>query len=150
MSTPDTPPRRSTPGIFKAALSIMVALYRWSGGAIGGRMGLAHVMLLTTTGRKSGQPHTIPISYFDAGNGATFIVASNGGSDRNPAWYFNLIANTHAEIQIGRTRTSATATIAAPEERVRLWQRLVAVAPMYQGYERKTGREIPIVVLHTI
>src|SRR5258708_1970424 len=129
MSTTSTPPRRGGPGIFKYALKALVALYRCSGGAIGGRMGRTPVLLLTTTGRRSGQPHTIPIPYFDADNGNIFIVASNGGSDRHPAWYFNLTANPQAEIEIGRERKTVSATIAPPEERARLWQRLVSIAP---------------------
>lgn len=148
MSTANAPSRRGCPSVFKYALKALVALYRWSGGAIGGRMGQTPVLLLTTTGRRSGQPHTIPITCFDADNGNSFIVASNGGSDRHPAWYFNLTANPQAEIQIGRECKTISATIAHPEERACLWQRLVSIAPQYQRYERSTTREIPIVVLH--
>ncbi len=150
MSTSRTLPRRNAPAFVRFMNSAMVALYRWSGGAIGGKMGPARVLLLTTTGRRSGQPHTIPINYFDADNGDVFVVASNGGRETNPAWYFNLTANPHAEIQIGRQRTAANATVAPPDERARLWQRLVAVMPLYQRYALKVSREIPIVILHKV
>lgn len=152
MSTSTTSPRRGTSGIVKTMFSAMVAIYRWSGGAIGGKMGHARVLLLTTTGRRTGHSHTIPIAYFDVDddpdNRDIFIVASNAGRDRNPAWYFNLTANPHAEVQIRRERAAVSATVASPEERPRLWQRLVAAAPEYAPYEHTKGREVPIVVLH--
>ncbi len=150
MTTSNTLPRRSAPDFGKFFNRTVVALYRWSGGAIGGKMGPGRVLLLTTTGRRSGQPHTIPINYFDADNGNVFVVASNRGRETNPAWYFNLTANPHAEIQIGRERTAVHATVAPPDERARLWQRLVAVMPLYQRYSLKVSREIPIVVLHKL
>jgi deazaflavin-dependent oxidoreductase (nitroreductase family) len=150
MSTANTPARRKAPAVGRFLNITVVALYRWSGGAIGGKMGQARVLLLTTTGRRSGQPHTIPINYFDADNGNVFVVASNGGRETNPAWYFNLTANPRAEIQIGRERAAVNATVAPPDERARLWQRLVAVMPLYQRYALKASREIPIVVLHKV
>lgn len=154
MSTSSTPPRRGASGIAKLMFRAMVAAYRWSGGAIGGKMGHTRVLLLTTTGRRTGRAHTIPIAYFDVDPGSDnrdiFIVGSNAGSDRNPAWYFNLTANPRVDVEIRRDRAAMIATVASAEERARLWQRLVAVAPEYQGYEHVHGREVPIVVLHKL
>jgi len=143
-----TPPRRA-PAILRFALGAMVRLYRLTNGAIGGRMGSQPVLLLTTTGRKSGRPHTIPISYFMDGE-TRFLVASNGGADRNPAWYFNLTTHPQVELQVKGERISATATPAAPDERARLWTQVVAAAPNYARYQHNTRREIPIVLLRTV
>lgn len=154
MSTSNTSPRQGAPAIVKVMLGALVTLYRWTGGAIGGKMVHTRILLLTTTGRRTGRTHTIPIAYFDVDdtpdNRDIFIVASNAGRDRNPAWYFNLTANPRAEVQIRRERATMSATVASPEERARLWRRLVAVAPEYAPYEHMKIREVPIVVLHKI
>jgi deazaflavin-dependent oxidoreductase (nitroreductase family) len=127
-------------------MSTLVTLYRWSGGAIGGRVGTNRVLLLTTTGRRSGRPHTVPVGYFDAGD-TLYIVASNSGSPRHPAWYVNLLVNPSVTIQRGRTVQTATAVPAEGERRLRLWEHLLTVAPSYGRYQHNNTREIPIVVL---
>src|SRR5215212_6169278 len=75
--------------LMKAALAVYIFLYRLTNGAIGGRMAGLQVLLLTTTGRKTGQPRTTPLGYFTQ-NGNFVVIASNGGADQNPAWYYNL------------------------------------------------------------
>jgi deazaflavin-dependent oxidoreductase (nitroreductase family) len=149
MTPPAAPPPRRAPALLKLILGLMVSLYRLTNGAIGGRMGPNPVLLLTTTGRKSGKPHTVPLSYFEDGQ-LRFLVASNGGQDRPPAWYLNLTANPRVEIQIKGDRKTVTATTASPAERELLWQRVIARAPSYDAYRRKTTRVIPIVLLRDV
>ena len=127
-------------------MGAIVRLYRLTNGAIGGSIGRLPVLLLTTTGRKSGRPHTNPVSYFMDGE-TRFIVASNQGSDRNPVWYLNLIAHPRVEIQVKGEHATAIATPATPDERARLWQQVITAAPNYARYQHSTTREIPIVWL---
>lgn len=140
-----TPPRR-LPGVVRFVINIPVALYRWTNGRLGSRMGPARVLLLTTIGRLSGRPHTVALAYFEDGP-VLFVVASNNGSDRHPAWYLNLTARPQVEIQIKSVRRQTLATTATPEERERLWARLATEAKQYTRYQSGTSREIPIVLL---
>lgn len=133
--------------VARGFLGTAVWLYRRSGGKIGGRMAGAPVLLLTTSGRKSGRPWTVPLMY-QADGDRWVIIASNGGRPRHPAWWLNLRARPDASVQIGRQVHPVTAVETAGEERARLWRRM---ADMYQGYDayaRKTSRKIPVVVLH--
>ena len=122
------------------------AVLRLSRGRVGGHMRGMPVLLLTTTGRKSGKSRVTPLFYIRDG-GAFVVVASNGGSDYVPAWWLNLESAPDAEIEIGRTRTRVTARKAAPGERSRLWGELTAQFPGYAQYEQRTTREIPVVIL---
>ena len=124
----------------------MVGMYRRTGGRIGGRVGSTPVLLLTTTGRKSGLPHTVPIGYFDRGE-ERFVVASNAGAPRDPAWYLNLVAHPEVRVEAGRDAYTAIATPATGEERMELWNYLMETAPSYRRYQR-AAREIPLVLLH--
>ncbi|HET9919173.1 MAG TPA: nitroreductase family deazaflavin-dependent oxidoreductase [Ktedonobacteraceae bacterium] len=126
-------------------LRAMVGLYRRTGGRIGGRVGSTPILLLTTTGRKSGVSHTVPLGYFDRGD-VRFVVASNSGAPRHPAWYFNLTAHPEVRVEIGRDAYAATVTTATGEERAQLWNFLMETAPLYRRYQR-TAREIPVVML---
>jgi deazaflavin-dependent oxidoreductase (nitroreductase family) len=146
MTTPHTMPRRASP-LLKLFMRLRVALYRRTDGRIGGRLGSLPVLLLTTTGRKTGQPHTIPLAYFEDDDDL-FVVASNAGRNWPPAWYVNLVAHPQIEIEIRHSHRTVLATTATPAERARLWKQLVFVAPIYARYER-SSREIPIVILHT-
>lgn len=121
-------------------------LYRWTGGFIGGNAGGMPTLLLTTTGRKTGQPRTVPLPYF-AEDGVLAVVASFAGSANHPAWYTNLVANPGVEVQLQRRRFGATATTASGEQRAGLWERIVSRAPMYGEYQKMTEREIPVVLL---
>ena len=103
-------------------------------------------LLLTTTGRKSGKQYTTPLIYtFDGDN--PVIVASQGGTPDNPDWYLNLVANPHVDVQIKGEKYHAHPHTAEGEERERLWKQMTAVWPDYDEYQKKTDREIPVVVL---
>ncbi|MDH3212387.1 MAG: nitroreductase family deazaflavin-dependent oxidoreductase [Myxococcales bacterium] len=122
-------------------------LYRLSGGHIGGTfLGGAPVMLLTSTGRKSGQPRTAPLLYLRDGENVV-IVASMGGMSKHPVWYRNIEANPDVEVQIGSEKTKLRARRASDEEKAALWPRLVAMYADYDQYQARTERNIPVVIL---
>jgi F420H(2)-dependent quinone reductase len=121
-------------------------VYRVTGGKIGGRIGKLPVLLLTTIGRKSGQPRTQPLAYTRAGDGYA-VIASKGGAPQHPLWYLNLRANPLAEVTVGRQTRKVRARDAEGEERERLWRALADLYPGYDRYAQKTSRRIPVVVL---
>ncbi len=120
--------------------------YRLTGGLIGGRFGKAPILLLTTTGRKSGRQRTSPLLYYPDGDNLV-IIASKGGSPTHPAWYLNLTAHPKAEVQVGRETKAVVAETASAEERARLWPLVTEMYSQYDDYQRRTKREIPVVVL---
>ena len=122
--------------------------YRLSGGLIGGRVGGLPVLLLTTTGRKSGKKRTMPLVYLPDGDNMV-VIASNGGADQHPAWWLNLRANPKAEVQVGRDAKAVVAEKAQGEERKRLWSAVVEMYHGYDEYRRMTEREIPVVILRS-
>jgi deazaflavin-dependent oxidoreductase (nitroreductase family) len=103
-------------------------------------------LLLTTVGRKSGQRRTTPLIYQKYGDDY-LIVASKGGDDSPPLWYLNLQANPEVEVQVLGDKFKARARTATPEEKPDMWQVMVATWPAYDDYQKKTSREIPVVVL---
>jgi deazaflavin-dependent oxidoreductase (nitroreductase family) len=104
-------------------------------------------LLLTTTGRKSGQKYLFPLFYGSDGD-SYFVIASKGGAPEHPGWYRNILANPDVGIQVGTKKMSARARTASGEERARLWQQAVGFFPPYAEYQLKSGgREIPVVVL---
>ena len=103
-------------------------------------------LLLTTTGRKSGQPQLLPLIYGED-NGRYIIVASKGGAPGHPAWYLNLAANPSVEVQVKADRFRANARTATAEEKPALWELMARIWPAYNDYQAKTTREIPIVIL---
>jgi deazaflavin-dependent oxidoreductase (nitroreductase family) len=106
----------------------------------------APVLLITTTGRRSGEPRTTPLIY--GRNGDDYlIVASRGGADTAPAWYHNLSADPDVEVQVKADKFPAHARTATPEEKDDLWRTMTGIWPAYDEYQGKTEREIPIVVL---
>ena len=133
--------------MLKVGMSVSVFLYRLTGGGIGGKMQSMPVLLLTTTGRKSGKKRTVPLGFLRDGS-AYVIIASFGGQPRNPAWFFNLQSHPEATIEVKKRQMQVKAETANPEKRSELWTRLVEVAPGYAKYEKRTTREIPIVILH--
>jgi proline iminopeptidase len=107
------------------------------------------ILLLTTTGRKTGRQSTTPLIYgMDGGN--PVIVASKGGAPAHPGWYRNLAKTPEVEVQIKGDRFHARARTAEGEERDRLWRRLNEIWPHYDEYQTKTEREIPVVVLERV
>ncbi len=117
----------------------------WDATAVGGS-GPVPCLLLTTVGRRSGKATTHPLVYGRDGD-RYVIVGSKGGADTHPQWYFNLRAAPTVDVQVGPERFTATATLAAGDERRRLWSLMTRVCPPYEDYQAKTQREIPIFVL---
>jgi len=133
--------------LFRALVKVHVALYRASGGRLGGRVSKGvPVLLLTTSGRKTGKQRTTPLLYVEEGD-RYVVVASVGGAPSHPAWYLNLRSNPAATIQVGGRKVAVTAETAGPEERARLWSRVTQIWPRYDDYQAKTRREIPVVIL---
>src|SRR6266545_2808714 len=128
----------------KIFMRLMVWLYRRTGGRVGGRMRGAPVLLITTTGRRTGNPWTTPVIYQPDGDGWV-VVASNGGAPRNPGWWLNLKANPQATVEIGREPHPVTARRVSGEEQARLWRRMVDVYPGYETYQTKTTRRLLLV-----
>jgi deazaflavin-dependent oxidoreductase (nitroreductase family) len=122
------------------------AAYRSSKGKVGGRLGKAPMLLLTTTGRRSGQPRTVPLIYLPDGE-RYVVAASNAGQGHDPAWYGNAQAQPAVEIEVGERRIPVTARVADAGERAELWPRLVGIFGNYAKYERRTDRPIPVVIL---
>ena len=123
-----------------------VPIYRATGGRIGGKVGRAPVLLLTTTGRKSGQPRTAPVLYLADGENVV-LINTNAGNAKIPAWSLNLKANPEAEIEIGRKRRAVRARIAEGEERAELWRKSNVQYAGFDDYEAKLDREISVFVL---
>jgi deazaflavin-dependent oxidoreductase (nitroreductase family) len=128
------------------ATKLHTFVYRVTGGRLGGRMVGAPVLLLTTTGRKTGKQRTSPLLYLEDGEDLV-IVASNGGAPRHPTWWLNLRADPEASVEIGNRKLRVRAEEASPEEKERLWTRLVAMYGPYESYRRRTDRDIPVVIL---
>ncbi|MDX6603881.1 MAG: hypothetical protein QOF23_390 [Solirubrobacterales bacterium] len=120
--------------------------YRATDGAEGHDWEGTQTLLLTTTGRRSGDQRTTPLIYAPAGDSYT-VIASKGGSDEPPAWYLNLSDNPQVEVQVKGDRFKARARTASAEEKPELWRRMTAEWPSYDDYQKKTDREIPVVVL---
>lgn len=112
--------------------------YTWENGTT--------ILLLTTTGAKSGQERIAPLIFVER-DGVPAIVASKGGADAPPAWFVNLQADPNVVVQIKGDRFPARARIATPEEKPSWWAEAVAAWPAYDDYQRKTDREIPVVIL---
>jgi deazaflavin-dependent oxidoreductase (nitroreductase family) len=106
-------------------------------------------LILTTTGRRSGQPRRTPL-IFGEDAGRYVLVGSFGGSPRHPAWYLNLLAAREAEVQVREDRFAARARTAVGSERERLWRMMAELFPYYEGYERSAGRVLPVVVLERV
>lgn len=121
--------------------------FRANGGKVGGMFEGANLVLLTTTGAKSGKPTTSPVMYMADGE-RYVIIASNAGADNHPAWYHNLSATPSATAEIGTETFEVKASFIEGVERDELYARMVAIAPGFAEYEAKTTRRIPVVALH--
>jgi deazaflavin-dependent oxidoreductase (nitroreductase family) len=117
--------------------------------SIAGGLGPIPTLLLTTTGRRSGRPLTLPLIYQETESGYA-IVASKGGAPSHPAWYLNLTAHPEVEVQVVARRFAAKARTATGAERSALWDRMAAIYPPYTDYQARTEREIPVVVLEPL
>jgi F420H(2)-dependent quinone reductase len=148
--------RPSTARIIKLMSQAHIRMYRATGGRLGKnwRIGSAvrkavPVCLLTTTGRKSGQPRTVPLVYMRDGDNIV-LVASQGGLPSNPQWYGNVKVNPAVEIEIGRQRAAYRAREANRDERAVLWPRLVELYADFASYQSWTDREIPVVICEPV
>ena len=124
-------------------------VYRLTGGKVGARIANMPVLLLTTTGRRSGRPRTQPLTYTRAREGYV-VIASKGGAAQHPLWYLNLRANPLAEVTVGRETRKVQAREADGDERERLWRQLADVYSGYDRYAQKTSRRIPVIVLEPV
>lgn len=124
----------------------LIAEFRENNGHVTGYFADSPLMLLTTTGAKSGQPRTVPLVYTKDAD-RLVIIASKGGADTNPNWYHNLVAQPTATVELPGETFAARARVAAGEERDRLFAAQAALMPGFADYEKKTTRKIPVVIL---
>jgi deazaflavin-dependent oxidoreductase (nitroreductase family) len=125
------------------------AVYRATGGRIGHRLGSVENVLLTTTGRRTGQARTIPLTTLPDGD-RLVLIASNGGAAEHPAWYLNLSADPEVTVQRGNDTRRYRARTADPQERAALWPRVVEMYAGYARYQDRTEREIPVVICEPV
>jgi len=139
---------RVVKSLFRAGNKLATALYRRTGGKVGGTgRGGTPVLLLTVAGRKSGLPRTAPIGYFEQ-EGGWLVVGSAGGLPQDPEWFKNLRRAEWADVEVGRVRRRVTIRELTGEERDRAWRDVVvAQNPAYAPYEKKTSRTIPLALL---
>ena len=107
-------------------------------------------LLLTTRGRKSGKLRRTALIYGEDGEGRYLLVASRGGAPEHPSWYLNLAAHPEVEVQVGADKFAARARTADAREKPRLWQLMASIWPDYDGYQKKTSRDIPVVIVERI
>jgi deazaflavin-dependent oxidoreductase (nitroreductase family) len=122
--------------------------YLWDA-SLGGGQGLVPTLLLTTTGRKSGNALTLPLIFGRSGPNCV-VVASKGGAPTHPSWYLNLQANPEVRVQVKSEKFTARAHTADAAERAALWPKMVEIYGPYEQYQAKTDRQIPVVVLTPI
>jgi F420H(2)-dependent quinone reductase len=137
---------------FIRVMSILhMSMYRVTGGHLGRRLGLrrARIVMLTTTGRKSGVQRTVPLLSINDGDDIV-VTASHGGLDEPPGWWLNLLTNRSAIAEVAGRRTNVVAKQVDGPRRAELWQRFVDAFPGYEDYQRRTTREIPVVVLMVV
>jgi F420H(2)-dependent quinone reductase len=125
---------------------IHIILYYWTGGIIGGRIFGNRMLLLTTTGRKTGLPRTTPVGYLTDGD-ALVIVGGAAGAAKHPDWWLNLQSHPEAQVQVGRRRLRVSAARALLEEQQRLWARYPAQHALFESMQKRVPREIPVVIL---
>lgn len=127
----------------------LIAEFRANGGKVGGRFAGRPLLLLTTTGARSGQPRVSPLVYTTDGDNLV-IIASKGGAPSHPDWYHNLVANPEATVEVGTEQFRVRARQAEGAERRRLYDAQAAMMPAFAEYEQKTTREIPLLVLERV
>ncbi|HEX3087450.1 MAG TPA: nitroreductase family deazaflavin-dependent oxidoreductase [Ilumatobacteraceae bacterium] len=133
--------------IAKAITTFHRFVFDISKGKVAGSTGGMPVVKLTTIGRKSGKPRTTMLTAPLEEDDKVVLVASYGGDDRDPMWFSNLVANPDVDVLIGGSQRKMHARVAEGDERTRLWEALTAEHANYAGYQRKTSRQIPVVVL---
>lgn len=123
-----------------------VPLYRLSRGRLGGRVGRAPVLLLTTVGRRSGQPRTAPVLYMRDGE-RFVVIGSNAGNPHEPAWSLNLKANPDAEVEVGGRQVPVRGRVTEGDERADLWRRMNDLYGGFEDYRARTNRDIAVFAL---
>ena len=124
-------------------------LFRATRGLVGRRLVGSDMLLLTTTGRVSGEPHTVPLLYLSEDD-TLVVIASYGGRDEHPDWYLNLVEERHVVVQVRDERREMSARTADPEERAEWWPRIVKAYEGYREYQSRTDRVIPVVLLEGV
>jgi deazaflavin-dependent oxidoreductase (nitroreductase family) len=132
--------------LFRLFTKLQIAIFRWTHGKIMASLRGMPILILTTIGRKTKKQRTTLLMYIRDGD-AYVITASNYGWDSHPAWFLNLQASPQVTIEVPGKRLQMMASIASPDERERLWPQLVARAHFYAGYQKRTSRQIPMVLL---
>ena len=121
--------------------------FRANAGKVGGRFANTNLLLLQTTGAKSGLPRLVPLVYLADGT-RLIVIASNGGAPRSPDWYYNLVANPKVRVEVGTEQSQAQATVAQEPERTKLFEQMAAGIPAFATYKQKAApRIIPVVIL---
>ena len=133
--------------MFKAISGVHRAVFTATGGKLLNRGAGMPVLVLTTTGRKSGQPRSTMLTSPLQFDGKIVVVASRGGDDRNPDWLLNLEANPKVEVEMDGSKRAMIAHIADVAEKADLWPKIIGPHAHYAGYQKKTDRDIPVVVL---
>lgn len=143
------PPRSPEEMDFTIRGDSHVKAYQETGGEVGYIWNNATTLLLTTQGRKSGEPKTVPLIFVPDGDNYV-IIASLGGAPNHPAWYLNLAEEPRVTLQVKDKVFDAMARTAPSPERERLWAKAVEAWPQYEDYQAKTSRQIPVVVLEPV
>ena len=125
----------------------IIAEFRANGGNVGGHFKGRKLLLLHTTGAKSGLERVNPLAYQDLGDGRLAVFGSKAGMPTNPDWFHNLKANPRVKMEVGSQTLEATARVAEGEERNRIWEQQKKDAPGFAEYETKTTRQIPVIIL---
>ena len=131
---------------FKLISSLHLGVYRLSSGRLGRTFRSVPTLFVENIGARSGKRYTTPLMYGRDGD-RFIVVASKGGSARNPSWYRNLVAHPDVTVDVEGTRLPVRARVASPTEKPRLWQLMVELWPDYEKYQQSTDREIPVVIL---
>lgn len=132
--------------VWRSFVSLFIWLYQRTHGKFSGQVQGLRVLLLTTIGRRTGKKRITPLGYFEY-EGCFVITASYGGSDHDPAWFYNLKSHPEVALQIGDQHLTVAAQIADAALRPQLWVKLVELAPGYGAYSKRTSREIPMILL---
>jgi deazaflavin-dependent oxidoreductase (nitroreductase family) len=139
----------SAPGDVRAFHARRVAEFRANGGKLNPPLDTVPLLVLTTTGARSGEPRSTPMSYSTDGD-RIVVVAANGGTPTNPAWYHNLLANPEATVELGGDIFRVRATVAPEPERTRLFNQHAANRPNFLEFQRNTARQLPVIILERV
>jgi deazaflavin-dependent oxidoreductase (nitroreductase family) len=123
--------------------------FRRTGGKVPGELGEVDILLLTTRGAKSGEPRTVPVGFHRI-DGRLIILASMGGADKNPPWYYNVVANPEVTVELGTDTFTATATVTEGDDREHLFATVCERMAVFAEYQERTTRLIPVIELQRL